>query len=61
MNHQLGEHFHANHGSIDHNMRIKTMEVEDATPPPINQASTSSASPYTPVIGVQPNFATQHR
>ena len=61
MNHQLGEHYHASHDSIAKNTRRKRKEVDDATPPPMNQASTSCPTPHILVTSAQPNVASQQR
>ena len=46
MNHLVEEHCNANQDSIAHNTRSKRRAIEDATPPPPNQASTSNAMPH---------------
>ena len=46
MNHLVEEHCNVNQDSIAHNTRRKRRAMEDATPPPPNQAPTSNAIPH---------------
>ena len=46
MNHHVEEQCNVNQDSIAHNTRSKRRAIEDATPPPPNQASTSNAMPH---------------
>ena len=64
MNHQLEEYFYVNHennDSVAQNNRSKRREVEDATPPLANQASTSSATPHVPIMNAQPRVVDQQK
>ena len=64
MNYQSGDYCHINHGgndNISNSTRSKRRAIEDATPPPPNQASTLDVAPHVPVTSAQPNVATQQR
>ena len=55
MNHLVEEHCNVNHDSYAYNTRSKRRVVEDVTPPPLDQASTSSAVPHVHIISHQHN------
>ena len=62
MNHYLEEYCHINNennDSISQNTRRKNRVVEDAIPPPTNQALTLGATPDVPIISAQPKVANQ--
>ena len=61
MNHQLGEHCHVNHDNIANNTRRKRREVEDSTPPPMNQTLTLGVAPHFPLVSAQPNVVVEQR
>lgn len=57
MNHHPVEHFHSNHDSIAHNTKRKRRDVEDATPPSPNQASTLGIVSHIPMMNAKPNVS----
>ena len=61
MNHLVEEHCNVNQDSIAHNTRSKRRAMEDATPPPHNQASTSNAIPHEQSTNDQSNAFQQQR
>ena len=46
MNHQVEEYCNVNQDFIAHNTRSKRRDIEDMTPPPLNEASTSNGVPH---------------
>ena len=58
MNHHLGEHYHVNHDTIDHNSESKRRVIGFFIPPPI-QASTSYVDPHVAMMNAQSNVAPQ--
>ena len=56
LDHLMEEHCNVNQDSIAHNTRRKRRAIEDATPPPPNQASTSNAIPHVQAVNDQSNI-----
>lgn len=55
INHQVEENYNVNQDFIAHNSRRKRRSIEDATPPPLNQASRLNIIPHVQVVNDQAN------